>query len=55
MNLDTGITCISGGQCDVTNSNSSFGNYGMVSDGVEFKKYTGIVSTAAAAILLLLR
>ena len=32
MNLDTGITCISGGQCDVTNSNSSFGNYGMVSD-----------------------
>ncbi len=49
MNLDTGITCISGGQCDVTNSNSSFGNYGMVSDGVSLRKYTGIVSTAAAA------
>ena len=49
MNLDTGITCISGGQCDVTNSNSSFGNYGMVSDGVSLRKYTGIISTAAAA------
>ena len=49
MNLDVGITCISGGQCDVTNSNSSFGNYGMISDGVSLKKYTGIVSTAAAA------
>tara|TARA_B100001996_G_scaffold49844_1_gene35704 strand:- start:1053 stop:2837 length:1785 start_codon:yes stop_codon:yes gene_type:complete len=48
MNLDTGITCISGGQCDVTNSNSSFGNYGMVSDGVSLRKYTGTVSTAAA-------
>ena len=49
MNLDVGITCISGGQCDVTNTNSSFGNYGMISDGVSLKKYTGIVSTAAAA------
>ena len=48
MNLDTGITCISGGQCDVTNSNSSFGNYGMVSDGVSLRKYTGTVSTATA-------
>ena len=49
MNLDTGITCISGGQCDVTNSNSSFGNYGMVSDGVSLRKYTGTVSAAAEA------
>ncbi len=48
MNLDVGITCVSGGQCDVTNSNSSFGNYGMVSDGVSLRKYTGTVSTAAA-------
>ena len=43
MNLDVGITCISGGQCDVTNSNSSFGNYGMISDGIGPRKYTGTI------------
>ena len=49
MNLDVGIAAHSGGQCDVTNSNSSFGNYGMVSDGVGPVKYTGIVTSAATA------
>ena len=49
MNLDVGIAANSGGQCDVTNSNSSFGNYGMQSNGVGPRKYTGIVTTAAAA------
>lgn len=29
-----GILCESGGQCSVTNSNSSFGDFGLVSDGV---------------------
>jgi hypothetical protein len=31
---DIGIFTKSGGQCDITNSNCSFGNYGLVSDGV---------------------
>lgn len=29
-----GIWCESGGQCSVTNSNSSFGTYGLIADGV---------------------
>ena len=49
MNLDVGIAANSGGQCDVTNSNSSFGNYGMISDGVGPRKYTGIVTAAQDA------
>jgi hypothetical protein len=31
---DIGIYTESGGQCDITNSNASFGNYGLVSNGV---------------------
>ena len=31
---DTAIVTESGGQCDLTNSNSSFGNYGLISRGV---------------------
>ena len=39
----------SGGQCDLTNSNSSFGDFGLISDGVSALKNTGIITTAAAA------
>ena len=46
---DIAVYCGSGGACDLTNSNSSFGNYALVSDGVGPKKYTGIVTTAAEA------
>ena len=49
INNDVGIACHSGGQCDITNSNSSFGNYGLVADGVGPRKYTGIITTASAA------
>lgn len=41
---DTAIYCGSGGACDLTNSNSSFGNYGLIADGVGSRKYTGIVA-----------
>ena len=34
---------------DLTNSNSSFGNYGLVADGVGPRKYTGIITTSSAA------
>ena len=50
---DIGIYTESGGQCDITNSNASFGNYGLYSKGVGDQKtksiyrYTGVVSTTA--------
>ena len=38
----------SGSACDLTNSNSSFGDFGLVADGIGPLKYTGIVTTASA-------
>jgi len=46
---DTAVFCGSGGACDLTNSNSSFGNYGLIAEGVGPKKFTGIVTEAADA------
>ena len=46
---DVAVYCGSGGACDLTNSNSSFGNYGLVGDGVGPKKYTGIITSYASA------
>ena len=46
---DIAAYCGSGGACDLTNSNSSFGNYALVADGVGPRKYTGIVTSQAAA------
>lgn len=41
------VFCGSGGACDLTNSNASFGNYGLVADGVGPQKYVGIITSAA--------
>lgn len=41
---DTSVLCESGGQCSITNSNSSFGNYGLKATGVSGLLYTGTVS-----------
>ena len=41
------VFCGSGAACDLTNSNSSFGTFGLVSDGIGPKKYTGIVTSSA--------
>ena len=49
INTDVGVSAASGGQCDITNSNSSFGNFGLVADGKSTQQYTGIITTAAAA------
>ena len=49
INTDVGVSAASGGQCDITNSNSSFGNFGLVADGKSKQQYTGIITTAAAA------
>ena len=52
---DIAIFTASGGQCDITNSNSSFGRLGLVADGVgdydtkSIYRYTGIANTEAAA------
>lgn len=44
---DIAVFCGSGAACDLTNSNSSFGNYGLVADGVGPKKYIGIVTQSS--------
>ena len=49
INNDVAIAANTGGQCDITNSNSSFGNFGLVTDGVGPRKYTGIVTTSQVA------
>ena len=46
---ETAIFCGSGAACDLTNSNSSFGDYGLIADGVGPLKYTGIITSTAAA------
>ena len=43
------ISCHKGGQADLTNSNSSFGTFGLVSDGVSNLQFSGIVTSSAAA------
>ena len=42
---DTAIFCGSGAACDLTNSNSSFGNYALVADGIGPLKYIGIITS----------
>lgn len=46
---DIAVYCGSGGACDLTNSNSSFGNYALVADGVGANQYTGIVAAPESA------
>ena len=50
INTDIAVFCGSGGACDLTNSNSSFGNYGLVADGVGAKQYTGILTGSNSEI-----
>jgi hypothetical protein len=45
---DIAVYCGTGGACDLTNSNASFGNYGLIADGIGSRKYTGIVTQSAA-------
>jgi hypothetical protein len=44
---DIAVYAATGGACDLTNSNASFGNYGLVADGVSPVKYTGIVTSTS--------
>jgi len=43
INCDIGIYAASGGSCDLTNSNSSFGNFGLVAVGLGSTEFTGKV------------
>jgi hypothetical protein len=45
INCDIAIYADTGGSCDLTNSNSSFGNFGLVAVGLGSTEFTGIVST----------
>jgi hypothetical protein len=45
INCDIGIYCDTGGSCDLTNSNSSFGNYGLYAVGIGSTEFTGTVGT----------
>jgi len=49
IGCEKGIYVDSGGQCDLTNSNSSFGIFGLVADGVGDTQFTGTVNTATVA------
>jgi len=45
INCDIGIYCDTGGSCDLTNSNSSFGNFGLYAVGIGSTEFTGEVGT----------
>tara|TARA_B100001079_G_scaffold164490_1_gene141169 strand:- start:4166 stop:5323 length:1158 start_codon:yes stop_codon:yes gene_type:complete len=49
IGCDIGIFCSSGGQCDLTNSNSSFGNKGLVADGFGSVEFDGTILTTTEA------
>ena len=49
INCDKAIYVDSGGQCDLTNSNSSFGNYGLYAVGLGRTEFTAKVNTSTTA------
>ena len=49
IGCDVGISVASGGQCDLTNSNSSFGNFGLKADGFGDIEFTGSTNTVTEA------
>jgi len=46
---DIGVYCGAGGQCDLTNSNSSFGNKGLVAQGIGTVGYNATLASNAVA------
>ena len=49
ISCDIGIYADTGAQCDLTNSNSSFGNFGLVAVGLGSTQFTGVVSNTNPA------
>jgi hypothetical protein len=48
INSDIGIYCDTGGSCDLTNSNTSFGNFGLYAVGLGRTEFTGITTVATS-------
>jgi len=46
IGCEIAIGCTSGGQCDLTNSNSSFGTFGLVADGTSVVEFDGTLHEA---------
>ena len=49
VSCDYAILCESGGQCSLTNSNASFGNYGLKATGASESLYAGAVTSDSVA------
>jgi len=49
IGCDVAIYADTGGQCDLTNSNSSFGNFGLKAVGVGSTEFTGSVNSTGVA------
>ena len=49
IGCEKAIYADTGGQCDLTNSNSSFGVFGLYADGVSGTEYTGVVTSTSIA------
>jgi len=49
IGCEKAIYCDTGGQCDLTNSNSSFGKYGLVADGTSGVEFDGTLSAKMEA------
>ena len=49
IGCEKAIYCDSGGQCDLTNSNSSFGKFGLVADGTSGVEFDGTLSAKMEA------
>ena len=49
INCDKAIYVDTGGQCDLTNSNSSFGNYGLYAVGLGATEFTAAVNATTTA------
>jgi len=49
ISCEKAIYADTGGQCDLTNSNSSFGVFGLYADGVSGTEYTGVVTSTSIA------
>lgn len=47
---DIGVLAESGGQCSLTNSNCSFGNFGLKATGISSVLYSGTTSTSASIL-----
>lgn len=48
INSDIGIYCDTGGSCDLTNSNTSFGNFGLYAVGLGRTEFTGTTAVSTS-------